>query len=366
MPPIPTSEAQIEGRLRRIRPLDAETFEQLSVEERTCEICGTGYSSESTDLSYPVYVEPERGPGVCRHIFCRRCVETLIRTNTPYSTQCPMCRAPWFRDPGSPQDGNRENWTGSLIDMINPHDHEAIERLLEAAGAGQGQISNIIVEQLAQGNMSPTGDWVRLTPRSLTQQERGRLENASAIEPTPWRPMIIPQGTGQQYGLSRSRSRSSGYRPSSQRTITRRDSDQEGYDVWTLSDSGRPRRSGRPSGQRTIPSSPRRGSDQEDYGVQIPSDRTRTPSSPEPSPQRTVPRYQGSEREVDEVWTLSDRGRMQRSAAFMQVVASTFDIVGGDARVSRAVRGVDRAVTALWQTLDGIAQERGAAVRRRP
>ncbi|KAF2641754.1 hypothetical protein P280DRAFT_541200 [Massarina eburnea CBS 473.64] len=165
MPPMPPTDAHLEAKFRNIRPLSLQACGLLLEEHRNCDICNSEYSDDPTMPEYPVRVHPDRGPTTCHHMFCRRCIETLFRTNFPYSARCPICRAQWFNDRSEAEDG-----ATSSIDDISPEDQVSIERLVEAARAGQRQIREIIAEanNVHNGN---DGRWIRLTPEHFTRTE---------------------------------------------------------------------------------------------------------------------------------------------------------------------------------------------------
>lgn len=83
-----------------------------SLTDPNCPICLVAFDAPPTTHVHPDHLDglPDyavriynRSP--CFHVFGRRCLEAHIRSGTPWSHTCPLCRAEWFPAPHS---GRRE------------------------------------------------------------------------------------------------------------------------------------------------------------------------------------------------------------------------------------------------------------------
>jgi hypothetical protein len=102
-------------------PLPIYSLPNTSPLDQQCPICHNLYSDPPEDYVRPLfppgfaeYAVQVRNRGLCEHIFGRRCIESHIRSGTPWSHTCPLCRAEWFPAPHGGRTELLRNFEGAL------------------------------------------------------------------------------------------------------------------------------------------------------------------------------------------------------------------------------------------------------------
>ncbi|KAF2727406.1 hypothetical protein EJ04DRAFT_138013 [Polyplosphaeria fusca] len=97
-----TDERLIQAYVQNTIPLNVH---DLPSHLQTCPICQEPYAIRNAAFQHPLYsgryeypvrVHGRHPNSTCRHVFGRRCIEEYFRSQTPWSTKCPICREEWF------------------------------------------------------------------------------------------------------------------------------------------------------------------------------------------------------------------------------------------------------------------------------
>jgi hypothetical protein len=65
---------------------------------RICTLCYEAFPALEEGGDYPVRVRSTNENATCQHVFGRMCIEEHLSSGREYSRKCPICRANWFGD----------------------------------------------------------------------------------------------------------------------------------------------------------------------------------------------------------------------------------------------------------------------------